>query len=74
MKNRTFINCRSPIYITGCSVNPCKLGTCTDTSDGDYTCACVRGFGGKDCDTVTDTGTYMYTNNALMVFMTSRHN
>lgn len=34
---------------------PCKNGgTCTNTGQGSYTCACPAGFGGTDCDVVVD--------------------
>ena len=36
--------------INECDPNPClNGGTCVD-SIGSYTCQCVSGFGGDDCD------------------------
>ncbi|WAR08657.1 CSMD3-like protein [Mya arenaria] len=35
--------------IDNCSPNPCAHGTCTDLVN-DYTCACVAGYDGKNCD------------------------
>lgn len=35
-----------------CSRNPCKNnGKCVEDKTGDYTCYCLAGFAGKECDT-----------------------
>lgn len=36
---------------TGCSSNPCRNdGHCYPTSPTDYTCSCINGYSGRDCE------------------------
>lgn len=38
------------VYLA-CSSSPCKHGTCTNSgTSGQYTCACIAGWTGGDCD------------------------
>ena len=40
------------LIVNPCAYNPCQNGgTCTVTGDGTYTCSCVEGFEGDNCET-----------------------
>ncbi|KAL7020907.1 hypothetical protein ACKWTF_011674 [Chironomus riparius] len=47
-------NSSNEVNILGCASNPCIFGVCIDEINGTYSCYCIDGYTGKQCQTNWD--------------------
>jgi hypothetical protein len=48
--------CEASVVVDGCASNPCAHGSCTAGTGSAYTCACITGYQGANCDAIVDCG------------------